>query len=256
MTALLRTCRRLVFFVLAIPWLVIAAPFYVSAQDWPEVAAEGQFVGRWEVWHDNQGQMRQFVQIERRADGHYFAHVGHRYFEEESTDFRKIALRVRQDNGDVIIFDKVGDPHSEAFWVMSEGNLAIEDDEGLIQLFDTRGIAQASVAPVHQVASQGTARLSYSESPSGDINSYRKALVRNYAIEEIRTQLVSPRTARFSSLHETRIEQTGDWLYIVAGYVDTQNRLGARVRVQWAAQVECYNEAGSTCRVTRAGLEE
>lgn len=256
MTYLLHTCRRFVTIALAVAWLAITAPFDAFAQDWPEIASGGELVGRWEVWHDNQGQMQQFVQIERRADGSYIAREGHRHFDEEPTEFSEIALRVRQDNGDIVIFDRIGDPHSEAFWVLSEGNLAIEDDEGLIRLFDTRGTVQASVPPVNRPSHQQAPQRASAGYTRSDINAYRKALVRNYAIEEIRNRLVSPRGARFSSLRETQVERGGEWLYIVAGHVDTQNRLGARVRIRWAAEVECYNEAGSTCRVTRAGLEE
>lgn len=248
MTALLHSCRRLVIFALVIPWLVIAAPFNASAQDWPEIAAERQLVGRWEVWHDNQGQMRQFIQIERRLDGNYIAREGHRYFDEDPTNFREIALRVRQDNGDVIIFDRVGDPHSEAFWVMSEGNLAIEDDEGLIPLFDTRGTQQASVPSADHPTNQRTSQQASTADTNG-IDPYRQALVRNYAIEAVRERLVSSQDARFSSLTQTGVHHRGNGLYTVTGFVDSLNRMGAMVRSNWTAEVDCFSPVGSICDV-------
>jgi len=254
MTALLHSCRRLVMFALVIPWLVNAAPFNASAQDWPEIAAEGQLVGRWEVWHDNQGQMREYVQIVERSDGSYVAFQSYQHYGGEITAFREIALRLIFNRDGARNFRKVDDPHGEAYWVMADDGLAVAHPQGVIPVFDTTGQSVAAVPPVGR-ANEASARAA-SQTTSGEIDPYRQALVRNYAIEEIRNRLVSPRSARFSSLWETEVRHVGNWTYIVAGHVDARNRAGTRVRFQWAAEVECYNEGGSTCRVTRAGLED
>lgn len=256
----LLSVRQLLRIPLAIILLIGWSPAFGEAPGWPSPPEGAELVGRWEVWHSAEGQMREYVQIESRAGDVYVALQSHKHFNEPQTKWQEIRLRQTVTTSSARLFAKVGNPHGESYAILSGGELGIMDAEGTIPIFDTHGRQVPAVSPfggrrsTPERAQADTSAVTRHQ--GGQINPYRQALVRNYAIEEVRSRLVSPRSARFSSLRDTRVQQSGNWTYIVAGHVDTRNRAGSTVRIRWVAEVDCFNEAGSVCRVTRAGLED
>jgi len=249
-----RICKSLA--AIGIAGLVVAAlSAAAAAADWPAPPQRAELIGRWEFWHDNRGAMREYVQIERRGSGEYVAAHGYVFDGEEPGQFSYIQLDPRHSSMGTVVFQKVDDPHGESFSVTSSGLLSILDGQGAIPVFNTDGQVVTEVA---SLASSRRAKILPKDGAKTQdrIAPYQQALVRNYAIEAVRSRLTSPRSARFSSLRETLVQHAGEGVYLVTGHVDSQNRFGATVRTRWTAEIDCFRPNGGSCTVSRVAVVE
>jgi len=81
-------------------------------------------------------------------------------------------------------------------------------------------------------------------------DSKRKSDAYIYAKEAVKTQLKSPRSAKFGSYGQTRISTYKDCIFEISGHVDSQNGFGALIRSNYTVQLQGI-EKGWTIKKVR-----
>ena len=80
--------------------------------------------------------------------------------------------------------------------------------------------------------------LAYGSTYGSSISEDYKAGLFVYAKELVTAHLKSPLTAKFPNYSECSYQKGEDGVYMVVGYVDSQNSFGAMIRETWGCMIQ------------------